>query len=331
MDEMKPDGRMVPGATYLRVVARRWWIVAAIAGIAAILASLVYLGVRPRTYVATVSVVVPVPPTSSVIPATAQAVADLDAVISSYPLAARVAAQLGLSAGAVQRGLDAARVGGGALLEVRFESSDPAVAERGAALAAREGLAILAEARLAPFEQRLRLAEQAYASATQAVRDYLERFGNIQPQAEFDQVSVRLLELRDRADEALARGDDGQANALDSRIQALTERWSPLIVEWQELSAARSRAQRQLEGAQLDEAAARSALEAAMTDGNGVVTSAAVPVSRTAVFVRSVVPIVVLATVLAILFVVGMELVFAGRSGPSEGADGTARAGRSAG
>lgn len=321
---------MVPGTTYLQVVARRWRFVAAVAGAAAILASLVYLVVRPRTYVATVSVVVPVPPASSVIPATAQAVADLDAAISSYPLAARVAARLGLSAGAVQEGLDAARVGGGGVLEVRFESTAPDLAERGAATAAREGLAVLAQARLAPFEQRLRLAEEAYASATEAVREYLERFGNIQPQETFDRVSAQLSELRDRADEARVRGDDAQADVLEARIQALTARWSPLIIEWQELSAARSRAQRQLESAQLDELAARSILEAATSDGGSVVTSAAVPVPRTAVFVRSVLPIVVLATVLAILLVVGMELALAGRWGFPESADGSARAGRSA-
>lgn len=299
-------------AGYLRIVAKRWRVVVAVAVGALFVASLVYVVFRPRTYVATAAVVVPVPPTAAVIPATTQAVADLDSVVGSRVLAARVASRLRLDPGEVLGALDAARVGTGAIVEVRFEHRDPTLAERGAVEAAREALTMLAQARLAPYEERLRLAEEAYRAATDAVRAFLVRFGSIQPQADFDRISGLIGDLRERADAARDEGDEARAEELEGRIAAITERWAPLVVEWQELSAARGRAQRQLESAQAEEAAVRAVLSAAASGTDPVMGSPAVAVSRTRAFVRSVLPIVVLATALAILLVIGVELAASG-------------------
>lgn len=298
---------------YLQIVGKRWWVVALIAFAAGLSSSLVYLGLRPRNYVATVSVVVPVAPTSSVIPATSQAVADLQAMIASEALAARVAAVLGLDPGAVREGLGTSRLGSGGVVEVRFESTDRGLAKRGVVEAARQGLAMLAQARLAPYEERLQLAEEAYQAATADVQAYLERFGSILPQTEFDRIEGILGELRARADAARAEGDLARAGEIEARIASLAGRWSQLVVEWQTLSAARSRAQRQLESAQLDEVAARSALEAALNGDGAVLSAPARPVPRVRVFLDSVVPIVVLATILAIGLVIGVEFTSARR------------------
>lgn len=301
-------------AGYLRIVGRRWWVVALVAAGALLVSSLVYLVFRPRAYVATAAVVVPVPPTAAVIPATTQAVADLVSVVDSRVLAARVAARLRLDAGEVLGSLDAGRVGAGGLVEVRFEHRDPTIAERGAVEAAREALTMLAQARLAPYEERLRLAEEGYDEATSAVRAFLVRFGSIQPQADFDRVSALIGDLRERADAARNEGDVERAEELEGRIGTLTERWAPLVVEWQELSATRSRAQRQLESAQSEYAVVRAVLSAAATGTDPVMGSPAVAVGRGRAFIRSVLPIVVLATALAILLVVGVELAAGGRA-----------------
>lgn len=298
---------------YLQAVGKRWWVVVLIALTAGLSSSLVYLGFRPRNYVATVSVVVPVAPTSSVIPATSQAVADLQSMIASEALAARVAAVLGLDPGAVREGLGTSRLGSGGVVEVRFESTDRALAERAAVEAARRGLAMLAQARLAPYEERLQLAERAYEQATADVQAYLERFGGILPQTQFDRIQGILSELRARADAARAEGDIARAEEIEARIASLADRWSQLVIEWQSLSAARSRAQRQLESAQFDEAAARSALEAALYGGGTVLSAPARPVPRVRVFLDSVVPIVVLVTILAIGLVIGVEITSAHR------------------
>lgn len=307
---------------YLQIVGKRWWVVALIALVAGLSSSVVYLGLRPRGYVATVSMVVPVAPTSSVIPATSQAVADLQAMMASEALAARVAAVLDVDPGTVREGIRTSRLGNGGVVEVRFESTDRALAERAAVEAARQGLAMLAQARLAPYEERLQLAERAYEAATGEVQAFLERFGSVLPQTEFDRIEGVLSELRIRAEAARAEGDLARAGEIEARIASLAGRWSELVVEWQTLSAARGRAQRQLESAQLDEAAARSALEAALNGDGTVLAAPAHAVPRVQVFLDAVVPIVVLATILAIGLVIGVEITSARR----ERAVGTARA-----
>lgn len=321
---------------YADVIVRRWRVVALISAASALAASITYLGVRPRTYEATATVLVPVPSgASSVIMATAQAVADLQAALETRAIAERVASNLDLSIGEVAGALDTRRVGSGGVVEIRARGHVPSTVEVIAVEAGREALALFAEARLAPYARRLAIAQQTFDEANQAVQGFLERFGSIQPWDEFDRVAALLSELRARADEARASGDHERADILEARIASLTERWSPLIVEWQALSAVRSQAQRDLGAAQVDYAAARASLEAA-TEGAGAVTgSRATPVPRTRVFLRSVVPIVVLATALGIVLVVWLEIAgpqggWTGSAGPAKLGAGGARGDRSA-
>jgi len=294
---------------YLKLVGKRWRVVAAIAAAAGLVASLMYLVFRPQSYAATATVIVPVvTDAGSVIPATAQAVADLEALVESRAVADEVARKVGLAADDVLAALDARRIGNAGVVEIRAEARSPSTAVAVAVEAGRAALAVQAEVRLAPYEQRLQIAEQAYRDASDDVELFLARFGHIVPQDTFARVSAELNDLRRRADEARAEGDDERAEELEDRITALTERWAPLIVEWQVLSAARGRAQRQLEVAQFDHAAAGSQLAAAVEGTGGVIGSGAVPVPQTRFFLRSVLPIVVFATVLGILLVVGLEL-----------------------
>ncbi len=294
-------------------VARRYAKVVALVAVASGLAASVVFLMRPQTYAATATVVLPTAASSgSVIASTTQEVADLQAVVRTMALAERVARAVGLRPEDVAGGLSATRVGNGGVVEVRYEGREPATVERVAVEAGRQSLAILADAQLAPYAQRLDIATQALEGASERLRAFLERFGNIQPQDEFQRIASTLAELRDRAEEAEAAGEADRAAELSARIDALTARWSPLIVEWQGLNAERSRAQRQLEAAQLDYAIARSALEAVLADGSSVLGTRATPVPRLATVVRGVVPIVVVATALAILLVIGLEVVRSG-------------------
>jgi hypothetical protein len=308
---------------YLKLIGKRWWVVAVIAVAAGLVASLVSLVFRPQRYAATATVIVPAPSDGgSIIPATAQAVADLQAVVGTSALADEVAGKVGLAPDEVAGALDTRRVGGSAVVEIRAEARSASMAEAIAVEAGRSALALLAEATVVPFEQRLQLAEQAYREATDAIQGFLERFGHVLPQNEFERIGAELSDLRVRADEARAEGDADRAAVLEARIAALTKQWSPLIVEWQTLNAARTRAQRQLEVAQLDFAAVRSELAAATSGTGSVIGSRAVPVSRARILLRSVLPIVVYATVLGILLVVGLELArpSSGRGTPTEAA-----------
>jgi hypothetical protein len=308
---------------YLKLIGKRWWVVAAIAAVSGLVVSLMFLVLRPRTYTATATVIVPAPSdTGSVIPATAQAVADLEAVVETRAVADEVAQKVGLTADEVAGVLDTRRLGGAGVVEIRATARNPSIAEAIAVEAGRSALTLLAQARLAPYQQRLQLAERAYQEAADAVQAFLERFGHLLPQDEFDRIGAELTDLRVRADQARAAGDRDQEAKLEARIASLTAQWSPLIVEWQTLSAARSRAQRQLETAQLDFAAAQSELAAATTGTGDVIGSRAVPVPRVRILLRSGLPIVVLATVLGILLVVGLELArpSSGRGTPTEAA-----------
>ncbi len=294
-------------------IARRYARVVALVAVASGLVASVVLLMRPQTYAATATVVLPTAASSgSVIASTTQEVADLQAVVRTKALAERVAKAVGLRPEDVAGGLSSTRVGNGGVVEVRYEGRDPATVERVAVEAGRQALAILADAQLAPYAQRLDIATQAFDDASERLRAFLERFGNIQPQDEFQRIAATLADLRERADEAEAAGDAERVAELSARIDALTARWSPLIVEWQGLNAARARAQRQLETAQLDYAIARSALEAVLADGSSVLGTRATAVPRLSTVVRGAVPIVVLATALAILLVIALEAVRAG-------------------
>ena len=300
-------------AEYARLVARRARLVVAIVVVAAVVAVLVFL-LRPRTYAASTSVVVPVPPGSSLIASVSQSVSDFEAALSTDSVSGRVASATGVSASDVSGGLSSERLGPSGVVQVRFEYTDPDLAERVAFDASREALILLLRARLAPYEEQLSLAEAQADAAWESYLSFLDDNSLVVPNIVFAQEENEMQDLRNRIGAALTAGDDALAQELQARLDAKAERLVPQSAEYDRISSEQQRSSEALAGAQIAYNAAAGALESVEradpgTGGGGISATDAVRVSRRSVFLRTVVPTVVIATALAIVLVVLLEVL----------------------
>jgi hypothetical protein len=294
-------------AEYVRAVGRRSRIVVIAAAVAGVVAVMLFF-LRPQTYRATATVVVPVPPGStSVLTSVTQSVSDFQAAVGTDVVAERVAERTSLSVDEVAGGLDSSRISAGGLVEVRFVGTNPDTASQVVQIASQEALRLLLEARLAPAEKQLEIAQDNYDEASSVYRAFLTTVESVQPSDDFEAAAEQITSLREQIQAAIDDGNQDRANQLQRRLDDMTAKWSPLIVEWQALNAARSRAAATLDVAQANHTTAQAAVEVIEADGGGVDAGRAVPVSRLQVFFRTVVPTVVIATVLAIGLVILLE------------------------
>jgi hypothetical protein len=306
-------------AEYARLLARRSRIIVVAAIAAGVLATLVFV-TRPRMYAASSTVVVPSPPTStSLIASVAQSVSDFQAALSTTVVAERVASSVGITTSAVKSGLEPSRVSDSGLVEVRFEYPDPEIAEDVAFEASRQALILLLDSRLEPFESQLAIVRDQYEAAQAALLEFQEETGYVVPQEVFEQENREMQSLRDAIGAALADGNEELAAQLQERLDEKAERLVSESVEFSTLTSAQRRAEESFTATQIARDAAAASLESVEETENpsaeGAISSTdAVGVGRLQTFLRTVVPAIVIATILAIVLVALLEIVPAGRS-----------------
>ena len=302
-------------AEYVRLIARRSRFVAFVAIAAAVAATLLFL-TSPRTYVATTTVLVPTPPGStSLFASVSQSVSDFEAAVSTDGVASQVASDVGLPPDDVAGVVEAERLSGSGVVELRYEHRDPEVAEQVVEGMSREALLLLLEARLEPFAAQLEIAQNQYDDAQADYDGFLNETGFINPEQVFLQEENEAQDLRNQIGAAITAGDDELAAALQERLDEKTARNAPLAAEFQAIQNAQRRTDEALSAAQVANDQALGALESVEEGSSGAISpSDAVAVSRTQTFVRTVVPTIVIATILAIGLVVLLEIVPARRS-----------------
>ena len=302
-------------ADYVRLIARRSRFVGIVAVAAAVVATLLFL-TRPRTYVATTTIIVPTPPGStSLFAAVSQSVSDFQAAVASGSVASQVASDLGVPLGDLAGAVEAERVSDSGVVELRFEYGDREVAEQVVESVSRGALILLLEARLEPFAAQLEIAQGQYDDAQEEYNAFLEENGFVNPELFFQQEENEAQDLRNQIGAALTQGDVELAEALQERLEEKTARNAPLAAEFQAIQSAQRRTDTALSAAQVANDQALGALESIEEGSSGAISAAkAVGVSRTQTFAKTVVPAIVIATILAIVLVVLLEIVPARRS-----------------
>ncbi len=213
----------------------------------------------------------------------------------------------------MKAGLEPTRVSDSGVVEVRFTYGDADLAEDTVETAAREALVLLLRSRLQPFEAQLAFARDRAESAQQDLLAFQEETGYLEPELVFQREASRMEDLRDRIGVARAEGDDERAEELQARLDEKAAKLIPERAEYETIATAQRRAQEALTTAEIAYDGAASALSSVEDDlspeGSVISSTAAARVSRTQTFIRMLVPTVVFATILAIVFVVLLELI----------------------
>lgn len=311
-------------AYYVDAVRRRApAVVGALVAAAALTLGLILL--QPQRYRATADVVVPIAsPGGSAIAAVGQSVSDFEGAVRSDVVAKRVSSETGVPQQQVADRIDTEQLFGGTVVEVTYTADDAFVAEDAVGVVSREALVLLLQARLAPFEQELALAERDANAAANAYQDFLIANELVEPEQFFRDQQARLRVLRDRADGLRAEGNDERADEIDALIQSRTELLAPIQVEYLTTREDRARAGVRLGQARASFGAAQAAVKAAEEQRGSVTVSNAVPVSKTAQLFRQLLIAVVVAAVLAIGVIVLLELIPPASDGVPSSAEATA-------
>ena len=259
-------------AEYVRLIARRSRFVAFVAIAAAVAATLLFL-TSPRTYVATTTVLVPTPPGStSLFASVSQSVSDFEAAVSTDGVASQVASDMGLPPDDVVGVVEAERLSGSGVVELRYEHRDPELAEQVVEGVSREALILLLGARLEPFAAQLEIAQNQYDDAQADYDGFLSETGFINPEQVFLQEENEAQDLRNQIGAAITAGDDELAEDLQERLDEKTARNAPLAAEFQSIQNAQRRTDEALGAAQVANDQALGAFESVEEGSSGAIS-----------------------------------------------------------
>jgi hypothetical protein len=307
----------------LRVVSKRSRFIGAVV-LAALVLSVAVYSLEPPRYRATATVVIPIPEgVTSLIAGVSQSVSDFEGALASESVAAGVAAATGVDRKEISSGLSSDRLVSGSVAEVAYEGRTGEEAQVVVREASRQALALLLEAALGPYEQQRQFAQNQLAAAEDDYEEFVAETGIFAPDRYFAKQTDRLNALRDALGVARGEGRDDVVETLERRISAKQAEISQQLADYNRLSGARQRALSLVTETESAYSTAKGSLDSTQTP-EAISVSDAVRISRVAFLMRSVVPAVVIATGLAIAFVVLLELSRSGRS--ARGDDGEATA-----
>jgi hypothetical protein len=155
----------------------------------------------PSQYRATSTVLTPTPIDSPVTPQiTAQAVSNLQGIISSAGFVREVAEETGESELTVRRGLSDERLGLSSVVELRFTHTDPVVVEDVIEVAGTRAMLMLTQGDTQRALAEAQLAEDEYTAADQALQELLTSLGTVDPEADLDVWIGRLVDAQTEPD-----------------------------------------------------------------------------------------------------------------------------------
>jgi Chain length determinant protein len=293
---------------YVGALEGRGRIVAAVAIVAGFLAVVVYI-LQPQRYSATATVVLPIPPstTTSAIAAVSEAYADFNGALTTDVVAERAAIDAGVSPSDVAGHLSVARLSGGSVAQVTYNGTDRDHAVAIASAASKEALVVVIEARLAPLDQQLALAQAAYTNANDEYRTFILETG-ISSEQYFIEQQKRITNLQDDLGNALANEETARADQIQATIETKSEKLSETRPEFDRLTSTRQSALEAYTLAQQSDLSEKGLLESAKAGGQ-VSASGVTGASRLTGLIKAVVPAVVVATGLAIALIVLLEVV----------------------
>ncbi|MEA3509931.1 MAG: hypothetical protein U9R51_00710 [Actinomycetota bacterium] len=266
---------------------------------------------EPPDYRAVSTVVAPIAVSASPTPQVAnQAVAELQALVSSTAFAEAVAPEAGVSPKALSAGLVTARLGAGTIVEISFTSADSAQAVSVVTVVGDRSAELILSDDLAMAEEAVRLTLIDLEAAEAATSAMIEANGG-NPILLLEFAADELAQVQSARARAVATGGDplGLA-ALEAEIvhlQGDIERLLPIVAEYEPLEQARSAA----ESAYNDALEHLRSVEALMTaTAQSVVDpTGATELSNRIPVAQKIVTVMLLALVLAIAVVIVIDLI----------------------
>jgi hypothetical protein len=293
---------------YVKALEGKGRIVAAVAILAGFLAAVIFI-FEPQPYHATASVPLPVPPstTTSALAAVSEAYADFSGAVTTDVVAQRAAATVGVPVSEVKGHVEVTRLAGGNVAEVTYTGTDRDHASQIAAEAAKEALALIVSARLAPLEQQLTLAQQAVDEANNEFEQFSATEG-VYTENYFAKQQLAIDDLRNRLGNARTNGQTQVANDLQAQFDAKNAKVGAQLAEYNRLTTTRNSANEAYGTAQQAELAEKGLLTS-IQQGDQIPVSDPSGSSRLTGLIKAVVPAVVVATGLAIALIVLLEVV----------------------
>jgi capsular polysaccharide biosynthesis protein len=295
---------------YVGALAGKGRIVAAVAIIVGFLAVVVFI-LEPQHYSAKATVVIPTPPstTTSALAAVSQAYADFAGALGTDVVAEKVAADVGVPKSAVKGHVSATREAGSAIAEVTYSGTDKDHATLIAQMASQDALEVIISARLAPLDEQVSLAQSAYDTTISLYQQFVSDTGIVNGTQYFRQQSNHLINLNNLLGTASKNGDQAEITRLEGLITEKKTTLSQQVADYQRLIATRESALEALQGAQSNELSEKGLLDSVTAGGQVKPSTNPSSAPRLSGLIKAVVPAVVVASGLAILVIVLLEVV----------------------
>lgn len=285
--------------SYLRANRRRvlWMIVAPIF---AAEAALLLFAIGPQEY--KVTAVVNVPSSGSSVSDATQTVNDYRAIVKTEKVVRQVAAETGLSAGAIRGGIATKRDGTSTLVNVTFASDKKEKVSAVAKAVSRVGLSALVQPDVEEADRALTKAQTDAEENQQQIIEFNAARGLLvdAPEAYRSKVA-ELSRLKVQAQQARAQNNPARVASLDAAVEQATKDVSTLstiVRDYQRLQAKRDQLQSTINSA----AAKQSEAQARLTAVNASSSIDVGGLQKVNIFVRT-------ARAAAITFVVALLLM----------------------
>jgi uncharacterized protein involved in exopolysaccharide biosynthesis len=300
---------------YLRVARRRLWVLAGVPVVATGVATAVVL-TAPTQFTATAYVAAPALVGSSGQQysgnqAANQFVAAFAAAATSPKVVGQVTADTGVDAAAIRDGVKVTQIGASSQLELKYTTTRRATATPVAESAARHALAFLFSSQLDIATQQVEAASDDVDTATAAIAEWEKENKLSQPDRTYQATLNELSSLKQQQLSMQAVGNERGAYAAGEAIAAAQKRLDNIgrkLPEYQALLAQRDAATSALARARQGLQDARAQSRAADPD-QVIDVGAAREVSRLRNLQRTALPVGAAGVLLAVLLVVGLEVL----------------------
>jgi len=301
---------------YLRIIWRRLWILILIPLLAGGIVAALLLR-QPTTYAAIATVAAPAlvggSQTNQYSGAngTKAYVANFSAAVTAPVIVNRVATETGVLPGKVTDGLSVAPIGESSLLRVTYQTHTKGKAEPVARAAASDTIEFLFQTQVTLAQRTLTEAQASVTKADAALQTFYRSGGGVLPDEQFRTTLGQIASLQNSQATQRAAGNFTAAASLGAQIATLQTKLaqlSPRVTEFQNLTDRKTTALTQLNNVQQVVESAR-AQAAAANPSDVVSVNKAKPVSRSAAFLKAVLPAVGAGLFLAVGIVFLLEIL----------------------
>jgi len=202
---------------YLRMIRRRLWILIVVPVLAGLVGLLAFAG-APRTYSSSVEVAAPTTAENTTTGAVAVFVSSFTELLTTQPVVDRVSRETGASRARLRSGLAAGAVGGSSLIKVTYTSTRRQEVQPAVEAATRATLDLVSGPQVAAATSALKVAQDRYQAARDAVDRYASGSGGGLPDDQYRQKLANLSALRLAATSARLDLAIPKANGLDAQI-----------------------------------------------------------------------------------------------------------------